>query len=259
VFPTTPPYNAILPLPSDQDLTGSILFEDGLPLEQSKWSYVDATTINVVNGSFVSNAVYTLRYQPLLRAESDVIDLGNTWSDYVWYADYHMYQRFTAETTELSQESVLFLDFGSFTATLDRPANIDTNAATVIRDDGIEKVELPRGSWAWLSPLIISFDGAVIQRGAIYTLRYKEIGQKHEPVMTPVFEVRSGANPAAVLLASYKEISRNTPIKTHSGNRYHQLRITLKGLSNANDFRLSSLCFKGLNAFGLNGTIPGLR
>jgi hypothetical protein len=258
-FPNAPPYNAVLPLKGDQDQLASILFEGEVPLPQDQWSYVDAQTINVVNASFDPNAVYTLRYNPLLQAESDVIDLGPSWSDYVWYSDYHLYQRFSAENAELDQDIVLFVDFGSYTATLDRPANIDVNTASITRTDGTSEVELPSDSWSWLSPLVISFDGRAIVKGAIYRLKYREVGQKHEPVISTTFEVRSGPNPAAVLLASYKQIGRNTPIKTHNLNRYHQLRLTLRGLSDIRDLRLSSMCFKGLNAFGVNGTIPGLR
>jgi hypothetical protein len=259
VFPSIAPFQATLAVESDQNPATSVLFEGVVPLPQDQWSYVNGTTVQVAAPSFNPAAVYTLRYRALYRAVSEVIDLGPAWADYVWFFDWSLYQRFSTDVDEVPQEIVLLVDFSTYTATLDRPANPDDLTAVVTRNDGAEAFELPRDSWTFTTAQTISFAGEVIKTGSIYRLRYLERRMRNAPVISVVAEERAGVDVASTLAAAWKPADRNSAVKTDDGLRFHQFRLTLRGVEDVRDLRLSSVVWKGLNLFGLGGVIPGLR
>jgi len=258
IFTTVSPWNATLSVVSDQNQPNAILFQDGIPVTQDQWTFVGPQTINVSNAAFSPSSLYSIRYNALYQATSSQIDLGTTWSNYVWFIDHYTYSRFSADRVTVPQNVPLFLDFGTNTATLDRPADTDIDASTIIRTSGTEVFELPRGAWQFLSPLIISIDSQYVVKGALYQLTYNEVGMNKNAIISTVLQIRSASSLSGLSSAIYKIVSRNTAVRTQ-GLRYHQLQITFSGCQDLRDFRCSSCVLKGLNIFGVGGVVPGVR
>jgi len=136
---------------------------------------------------------------------------------------------------------------------------MDVDVSSLVRDNGIEIFEIPKDNWGFINPFTVSIDSSEIIIGALYTLTYQEVGMLNERVADVVFEIRSATTPAGLIAATYRPISQNEAVRTHGGERYHQLRVTLSNVNDLRDFRFTSMVLKGLNLFGAGGTIPGLR
>ncbi len=250
------PHNALLPFASDLDLEDSVLFENGIPLPQDKWTYLDENTLQIDPTAFIPGGVYELSYRAIYRAVSPVIDLGDAYADYVWYADYHIRTRLLADQVTTDEEIVLFIDFQTLTANLDRSILADQNTVQIFRSNGTSVLELPARAYSIVNPTTIQFDGSFIQGGAIYTMKYKELGVLNTPRSVLRFYVRTGANPVAVEAAPWIEIDRNRAVST-LGKRYGQLRLDVTKVDRQLDLQLTSLAFKGLHLFGIP-SIPGV-
>lgn len=257
-FPTLPLFIAGLPYPSDMDLGTSVLFADDVPVPQDEWAYVDENQILVLTPSFLSGATYRLHYRAVYRATSAPVDLGLTWADYVWFADAYIPSRYTADVKEIDEQRTLFIDFSTYTATFDRPVNTDLNSVRIIRSDGVEDYELPQDAYNFVSRYVISFDGAYIKPGALYTIQYREIGMTNTRRIAYRLEVRTAPDTATLAATPWREVERNQAVKTHDGYRFAQIRVTVTGVDTLTDFSLSSMVFKGLHEFGPNARIPGL-
>jgi len=257
LFPNAPPYNATLSVISDQDPLSAILFQDGIPLPNDSWSFVDESTINILNGSYSANSVWTFQYTPLWRAESGVVDLGPNFQDYVWYADHYRFTRFDAAQTETQRTIPLFLNFSTFQAILDRPALTDVAKTTIIRNNGLEEFQLPEEAYIWIDQYTIRIAAQFVIPTALYTMTYFEIGMKNEELPEIVFETRGALLPGGLAATPYRLINRNDPLETSTGDRYFQFRLTVTNIADVRDFRLSSMVAKGLNVFGSQG-VPGL-
>lgn len=256
--PSAPHYGAVT-VPSDRSMLGTLVLRDGVPITQNGWSWFSATVIQLDPSFFNSGSTYSVRYHALYQAETAPIDLGEFWEQYVWFADYYGFFRYSAQRTETEIVAPIVLDYGSFQAALDRRAVMDVNISKLVRDDGVEVYELPKDGWGFADPYTVRIDGSYVKVGALYTLTYREIGMTNDSVVSTVFEVRSSTTEAGLATATYKAISRNQAIKTHNSYRYHQLRATFSGIDDLRDLRVSSMTLKGLNLFGSGGTIPGLR
>jgi hypothetical protein len=252
------PHTALLTVASDEDLGSSVLLQDGVPLTQDLWSYTSSAQILIDNAAYSATSVYQLRYRALYQVVTGVIDLGLAWADYVWFYDHGIFQRYLAEKAEIQREVPLFLDFGTYAATLDRPANTDDEGAAIYRDDGVEKIELSRSDWEFSNAYTITLAGGVIKTGALYTLAYKQVGLLSPQAIEARAEIRSATTVAGVALAPWKPAARNRAVKTQDGLRYHQIRLTLTGIEDVRDLRLLSVVLKGLHLFGLGALIPGL-
>lgn len=254
-----PPHLGGVLYESDQDPDNTVLFRDGTPIPKTYWTWVSSTVVQLDAAMFNSTSTYTIRYRALYFIESEPIDLGPTWSDYVWFADYYGFFRYSAQRVELDVSTQLALNYGSFQAPLERPAVTDTSLCRLIRDDGNEVFELPQDTWGFSNQYTVVIDGAYVVAGALYTLYYKEVGMINERLVGVDFEVRSATTLAGLAAATYKQIDHNQAVRTHDGYRYHQFRVTLSNIDDTRDVRLSSVVLKGINLFGVLGVIPGLR
>lgn len=254
-----PPHLAGVTYESDQVPENTILFRDGTPIPRSYWTWVNSLTIQLDPAMFNTTSTYVVWYRALYFVESAPIDLGDTWSDYVWFADYYGFFRYSAREVQLDVVTQLALNYGSFQAPLDRPAVTDTSLCKLMRDDGNEVFELPQDVWGFSNQYTVVVNGAYVIPNALYTLFYKELGMVNERLVGVDFEVRSATTLAGLAVATYKRIEHNQAVRTHDGYRFHQFRVILSNVDDTRDVRLSSVVLKGLNLFGVLGTIPGLR
>jgi hypothetical protein len=254
-----PPHLATVTRVSDQVPENTILFRDDTPIPRSYWVWIDGTTVRLDPAMFNTTSTYSIWYRALYQVESAPIDLGATWSDYVWFVDHYGFFRYSAREVELDAVTQLALNYGTFQAPLDRAAVPDTALCRLVRDDGNEVFELPQDGWSFSNPNTVAIDGTQVIAGALYTLYYKELGMVNERLVSVLVELRSAVTLAGLAAASYKTVGHNQAVKTHDGYRYHQLRVTLSNVDDTRDVRLSSVVLKGLNLFGALGTIPGLR
>lgn len=76
------------------------------------------------------------------------------------------------------------------------------------------------------------------------------------------FEHRKGVNVPGCIAAPWREIERNESVSSvdNSGAHYHihQLRLTVGGIRDLQDFRIRSLVLKGLHIHGATPSVPGL-
>lgn len=254
-----PPYLATLAYVADMDPDNSMLLRDGVPMLQTMWSWSSSTVVQINAAIWSSTSVYVMRYRALYQILSPAIDLEATWGDYVWYADYHLHTRFDAERLEVDTEVDLFVDYGTFRAVLDRPAVPDTDVSTLYRDDGTELIEIPRYGWEFIDSYTVSLAGEFMKANSLYRLRYKRVAMNNEDAITTTLEVRSAINIPGLAVATWIPIEKGAAVKTDALLRYHQLRLTFAGVEYDGDLRCFSLTMKGLNLFGVGGTIPGLR
>jgi hypothetical protein len=256
---SSPNYNATLQNISDENQANSILFQDGIPVTQNNWSFTGSSQITILFAAYDSASVYTLQYNPLLEAETPVIDLGVGYTNYVWFADFYEYVRYAATPTQIPIVGAqLFVNFSTFIATLDLPAITDQALTQITRYDGITAEILPQDSWAFLSTTTISIDGSQITPSALYTINYYQQGMAKPSIITPSLMIRSATTSSGVSTATYQPIAQNAPVRTTGGLRYHQLLITLEGAQYVTDVRLSSMILKGLDIFGAGAVVPGL-
>ena len=257
--PGLPPHLASVTVVSDQIPENTLLFRDGTPVPRTLWSWVNGNVIQLDPSMFSVTSTYVVNYRALYFIESAPVDLGPTWTDYVWFSDYYGFFRYSAQRVEIDMTVQLALNYGSFQAPLDRPAVTDTSISKLTRDDGIEAFEIPQDGWGFSNQYTVVINGEYVVAGALYTLDYKEVGMTNSQLVGVDFEERNGDTLANLALATYKPMSRNQAVRTHLGNRYHQLRVVLSNVDDVRDVRLSSVVLKGLNLFGVLGTIPGLR
>ena len=244
-------YTVTLPLQSDQGYSGSILFENGVPLPTSSWQYVDSTHIQFINAYIPSPLnTYVLQFNALVRVETPALDLGASWANYLWFPDWHAYLR--ADLPETGHTSVIQADFdanGNFT--LPRPTNQDQTTATLIQDNGINKTTVPLSQWSFPNANTVSINIATFDSNSIYTLTYQAQTIYAGDVVKVVVEARTGVDAPSCLAATYQTVDYNTPLPAQ--NRFVQLRITLSNILDLRDVRLYSLLAKGLDLYGSPG------
>ncbi len=255
VFNPTPAYTGTLTIASNQDITTSILTQDGVPLTKDTWQYNSSTQIELLIPPSPSS-VYSFTYEALLRFESTSIDLGTTYANYIWFVDYDVWQRPEIKPTIVSITSGIQFDVSGI-ASLDERSIQDKSSAALIEDTGLTQRIIPSSQWNFLDASRIQIDLGVFNTQNIYSFRYmSETNHPDTDVIVKV-EHKAAATGGALGAATYSEIVHNQVID--GSLRYHQMRVTLSGVRDIRDARIQSLVLKGLNAFGIGGTIPVLR
>jgi hypothetical protein len=255
------PYVAPLMIASDQDMRKSVLLKDGVPLTQTDmltgapiWRYNSSMEIELFDPP-TTTSTYTFNYNTLIRFESAPIDMGVSFTDYMWLADYNVWLR-----PEIRPIQVLIttgLQFGDTTkVTLTERATMDTATSTLIEDTGLSKRIIPSSQWKYLDANTIQIDPDIYNDLGLYEFTY--MAEINHPSIdaTNVIEIKSATSVPGLALATYTQVGHNTPIDQY---RYHQMRVTLSNIRDLRDARIQSLVIKGLNAFGVGGHIPILR
>ncbi len=254
VFNPTPAYTGNLTVNSNQDITTSVLLQDGVPLTQDKWQYNSASQIQLLVAPS-STSAYLFSYTSLIRFESGTIDLGAGFADYIWFADYAVWRRPEIEAiTSLIESGVQFNAVG--VATLDERSTQDKSTATLLEDTGLTQRIIPVSQWSFLDAGRIQLDLGIFNASSLYSFRYVSESNHPKTDVVVVVEHRSAAAAIDLGAATYSLVSNNQVID--GSVRYHQMRVTLTGIRDTRDARMQSLVLKGLNAFG-SGSIPILR
>lgn len=249
------PFHASLDIVSDQDVSKAILFEDGIPLTQDQWSFVDGTTIEL---AFTPNNLlsYTFSYNALIRVESNPIDLGSAYADYIWFADYYSFNRSNITPTYVTTSvGISFDQFGR--AKLEDRAVMDKTVATMSYDNGTSTGLINRSEWDFIDANTVQINAGSLDDTSLYNFTYKS--ELNIPTVGPqvTAEIRSATSIAGLAAAVWQLCDINQVV----GNayRYHQLRLTFNNVVDVRDVRLYSMLLKGLNMYGTNGYVPVLR
>lgn len=238
------------------------LFEDGLSFPDTPtaaavqpYAFTAGDRIDIDNGLYQSAAAYTLDYDVLMSAETAVIDLGSSATDYLWLVDAYVWR--AIEQTLGSRTTITQVAFlADFTATLSVPSNQDQNTTVLTADNGVTRTVVPAASYNYVDQNTISVDSAVFDANSLYSVEYQSVFAQTARQPTFTVEVRSAATQALVPSATYSSTFVDDIIDNTL--QFHQLRISLFGVENAADVRVHSLGLRGLRIFGTAPNAPGI-
>lgn len=250
-----PPYRASLFYKGDVD-AGGVLYEGNVPLTSDEWSFVDESTIEKTTAPEL-NTSYTIEYNRLTRYTTDVLDLGTSYQDYMWFADAHVWLRPEIIPSDIELEVQLRFDTNG-DAKLQVPSNGNKFVCTITEDTGTSTRVVPVSSWSFRSIDTVNMSLGEISRNALYTIKYTARIVISDTQAKFKLEIRSAATLNDVSSAEWSEIQVNGLVDT-SANQYHQMRVTLNNIRDTSDVRIQSVLLKGLNMYGSGGTVPVLR
>lgn len=256
--PVGPNYQATLAYACNEDQINTLLYESDLTLPNDLWSFIDSTTIEIVGASYNPAATYTIDYNLIYQVTTTILDLGGaTYNDYIWFADYFMWDRFDNVLGEYETEVPLFVNIENGRAYLTRKSNMNRATATLVVVDANTTTEVSKRYWRFLNDTTIEIDLARIVAGAYYLTHYEKRVYESSR-LTTTLEHRSGTTSAACLAAAWVTVGRNSNVQTLGALQFHQLRLSSSGVRDIRDFRMRGLFLKGLRMYGADPDIPGL-
>jgi len=262
VFAGIPPHTASLLYDSDQDQDEAILFENGVPFPNNLWQFNSSNQVLIINpADYNPAAVYSINYNPLFQITTPLIDLGSLFQDYMWLADFALWDRM--EHDPLSHEAIVPVYFTKETgqAKLHRRSDMVKTNSTLYYEDPNGRVEIYPSSWRFIDPFTVAIDTSQFVEGAQYYLEHGEQRIYPTSSLTVKFEHRSGVDSPACLAAAWSEISRNQNVTVHQpagGHVIHQLRLSVSSIRDLRDFRIRSVVLKGLHIHGATPYLQGL-
>ncbi len=277
LYPTNPPvtgenlsvnsvtYRALLAYDSDQDQGNAILYIDGDPLFNIDpttglwaWRFTAANEIEMRAGFFSTTSTYKLDYNLLYDVEVPLIDLGATYQDYAWWADYYLWDRTNAVQGSYEATVPVTFNADSGRAYLLQESTMDMSVAILYAYDDKGQREIPQNDWRFLDALTVELDLSQYVVDTQYVLYHDEKRVYETSSLGIYFEHRSGITPAACQSAAWVSTERNESTDVSNGQRYHQLRMQVDGIRSVLDFKLRSLTLKGLHLHGATPSVPGL-
>ena len=259
-----PDYVATLGYYSDEDQTAAILYENGIPVPNNMWSFTSANTIAIPQAWFVSGDLslsntFTIDYNLIYQVTTTVIDLQTTYRDYMWLADYYLWERLEKVQGEYYTETPLFFNSSTSRASLTKRSNAKKSTSKLFVQLAQEVVEIPKKHWQFIDDSTVEITASYLVNGQYYL-------QHYEPRVYPrselnvIFEHRSAASALGVLAATWHTIDKNENVTVHqiAGHRFHQLRLSVSNIRDLSDFRIRSLVLKGLHIYGTSPNVPGL-
>lgn len=238
------------------------LTEDGVPVPDTAdangtlpYAFDAGDVVDIDNGEFSPSAEYRLTYDTLVSAESDVIDLGVNFADYLWFVDAYVWRAISQNVGTRTVTTEVQFD-ANFVAGLNPPSNLDKNSATLIEDDGVNRTEVAFANFDFDDQNTLSINGNVFSPTSLYTLSYTSVFSQFSETPDFVIQVRSAATSPLVSAATYQDTSLDASVDNTL--RYHQLRILLFNIENVGDVRVHSLGLRGLRAFGPTPNAPGI-
>lgn len=261
-FSASAPYVAALLYNSDQDQTKAMLFEDGILVPDDQWWFNSEAEIQVATAYYNSSAAYTFNYNPLYRVTTPLLDLGAlTFQDYVWMADYMLWDRMEHNVIGRIVTVPLFFNLDTGRAILFHRSSMDMALSKLYIEEETGRREISTANWRFIDPTTVEMDASQFVSGAVYHLEHEEIRMYRQSELNILFEHRSGIDSTACLAASWNTVERNENVDVNqspSGHLIHQLRLSVSNIRDLRDFRIRSLVLKGLHMFGANPDIPGL-
>jgi len=238
----------------DMDASKSILYEDGVPMTSDEWSFVDSRTIRKTYAP-IDGSVYTLEAQRLTRFTTDILDLGAEFSDYIWFADAHVWLRPDIMPRDSRMQSQLIFDTNG-NAKLPVPSNGNKFVATITEDGDTESRTVPVSSWSYTSIDTVNVSLGEINRQYLYSIDYVSRISVSDTKANFKLEIRS-SDTEDVDTQVWREVSINEVVD--NTKRYHQMRVTIYNIEDTTDARVYSVLLKGLNMYGAGVTVPVLR
>lgn len=253
-FTTTPAYTAPLTIASNSSMVNAVLLENGVPVTQNNWLFDNDSQVHILYAPTAGS--YVLQYEARIQYTSAVIDLGASWADYLWMSDYHMFS--VPKFSVYGSSGNIGVSFNTLgIATLLEQSDMNKATSFVTEDLGLSKRIVPASQWKYLDQSRIQIDTGVINTAALYTITYVSNRVITSDKVGIVAEIRSATSSVGVASASYMPFTQNHVVG--SVNRYHQIRVNLSNVEQLTDCRLASLVLKGLNVYGVGGTIPMIR
>lgn len=250
----------------DMDQDNATLYENGIPVPNSMWSFTDETTVAIPQSHFTSGdlnltSTFTLDYNLLYQVTTTVLDLSNNtdYADYLWLADYYLTYRSEASQGDYGTLTPIYFGTNSGRAVLANRSTANKTTANLYIQQSTDSYSVPKQYWRFIDDFTVELDRNYLVDGQYY-LEHEEPRVYDINPLTIVFEHRSGATTNDCEAASWTEISRNEAIDTSQTppHMYHQLRITVSGLRDLSDFKVKSLVIKGLNLRTDTPSVQGL-
>jgi len=264
LFLVGPDYVSTLAYYSDEDQTEAILYENGIPVPNDMWSFSAANTISIPQAWFVSGDlnlanVFTIDYNLIYQVTTTVLDLQATYRDYMWLADYYLWERLEKIQGEYYTETPLFFNASNSRAILTKRSNANKATSKLFVQLSQESVEIPKKHWQFVDDFTIEITASYLVNGQFY-LQHYEPRVYLRSNLNVIFEHRSAASALGVLAATWNVIDKNENVNVHqiAGHRFHQLRLSVSGIRDLRDFRIRSLVLKGLHLYGTTPNVPGL-
>jgi len=261
-FSVAAPYVAPLLYDSDQDQEYAMLFEDGILVPNDQWWFNSASEVQVATAYYNSGATYTISYNPICVIETPLLDLGAlTYQDYVWFADYMLWDRMEHNVIGRIVTVPLFFNPDIGRTTLEYRSSMDMAVSKLYIEDADGRREISTANWRFIDPTTVEMDASQFVGGAVYYLEHEEIRMYRQSALTITFEHRSGVDAPSCLAAGWNTIQRNENVDVNqspAGHLIHQLRLSVSNIRDLSDFKIRSLVLKGLHMFGSNPDIPGL-
>lgn len=231
---------------SDLGLDDIVVYEDGVPVTHDLLEFLDASTVKINNSD--PNRVYTVDYNILTRFESQPLSLPTNFSDYVWYSDFHRYDRLTFVPN--SGRISVGVQFGfNFIATLSERADLDATQAILVSDDGFVTRNVPSDAWSFIDPTTIQIDSNIFNPAALYMFTYNTNFINPTPYCSMVVEIRWADSSGGLATAIYAPCEINQIINS---KQWFQMRATITDIQDPDDIKLYSLLVKGLNVGMIN-------
>jgi hypothetical protein len=252
LFNGSSPYIATLSAQSTMNMLKAVLLEDGVPVTQDLWVFNSPTQIELLYAPVGS---YEFTYEVQIEYVTPVIDLLATNTDYVWYADWHVFSR--PKITPVTRRVTTGLQFdGTGNASLPDRSTMNKATASLTRDDGLNTLNvIPISRWNFTGPDTINMSLNLLDINSIYQLEYDAESMVPSDLVTTTVSLRDAASSGAVSAATYRNVVRNQQVTV---GRYIQLRARFTDVSDTRDFRLQSLLLKGLPLFN-NDVLPVLK
>jgi hypothetical protein len=260
----------------EESFEDELLVEDGIPVPATPsvgggvlpWRFLGPAPSQIIQvasagagdpaGQQIFNAAgaYVATYRRLMRAETASFDLGATFADYLWLVDATIYRR--RQPTSSTFSKLQSLTFGpSFRAPLDTPSDRDVTTSVLVRDTGIVRTELPVATWRYINQSTIEINAGEFDATAIFSFSYRALLPGYPAPAVVTLEHRSSSvSLADVLLQTYAEVDLDELVnRTH---RYHQMRVTLRGVVDVRDVEIAGLGLRGLHLYGAAAFAPGI-
>ena len=262
-----PNMTATLDYYSDEDQTFATLYEDGVPVPNTMWSFSAANEVSIpfayfLSGDLSSSATFTLDYGLIYQLTSTVYVLSDSnpdFDEYAWWADYFLYTRYESVQGEYQTRTPLYFSYQTGRAVLANRSSANKSRSVLLVQQSTEIREVPKRYWRFFSDSSVEIDKNYLVDGQYY-LDHQELRVYEENPLTVVFEHRSGVDYASCVAATFSSIEKNEAIDVYQAtpHAYHQLRLSVSGIRDLSDFKIRSMVLKGLNLRGVNPDITGL-
>lgn len=260
-------YEATLSYYSNSDQVEATLYENGIPVPNTWWSFSAGNTVSIpasviTAGHLSISSSYTIDYHLIYQVTSTVLDMpivNASWHDYAWWVDYSIYERYDSVQGEFDATSQLFFNQDTGRAVLDKRSAANKSRSNLLLQQAEIQREIPKSYWRFVDDTTVEIDLNYLVNGQ-YFLQHQESRVYEQSRLNITFEHRSGATAVDCVSAAWSTVSKNSIVDIYqtTPHGYHQLRLSISGIRDLRDFKMRSMSIKGLSMSGGVSAIPGL-